>query len=220
MLCFTQGLHEPKFQMYLAQPSSLRELFLCLYDERLEVREKAVQLAGSLCSRNPAQSLPALRKFLMRLMIGLRCERDALQAQHGHAARLLSLLIKEAPRLVQPFVRPILSQLTSRLRESRQAAEIDAATPLLRAISDFAASGRTNLTEYLPELLPIIVASLQVREGPQCNAAGTECALAGRFVRSFSGRLYPCGNSLAGHVHARYHLGSALSVTAFPLSHL
>ncbi|KAJ8906325.1 hypothetical protein NDN08_002818 [Rhodosorus marinus] len=158
-----QGLDDRNFEVYLAQPSSLRELFLCFYDEKLEVREKAVKLAGNLCAKNPAQSLPALRKFLMRLMMTLRCGGDAQQVKQGHAAQLLSLLIQEAPRLVQPYVRPILEVLISRLAEAHMSSDIDAATPLLQAIGDFASGGKTELKEFLADLLPLIVASLQVQ---------------------------------------------------------
>ncbi|KAA8491164.1 Target of rapamycin [Porphyridium purpureum] len=98
-----QGFGNDGFDGYLAQPECLRKLLLCLHDEKLQVKEATVSLVGHLSSRNPAHSLPALRKFLMDLMVLLRCEGDALRLQQSHAAKLLSLLIRDAPRLVRPY---------------------------------------------------------------------------------------------------------------------
>eukprot|EP00180_Rhodochaete_pulchella_P002880 Plantae.Rhodophyta-Rhodochaete_pulchella.ctg45520.p1 GENE.Plantae.Rhodophyta-Rhodochaete_pulchella.ctg45520~~Plantae.Rhodophyta-Rhodochaete_pulchella.ctg45520.p1 ORF type:complete len:491 (-),score=49.69 Plantae.Rhodophyta-Rhodochaete_pulchella.ctg45520:3-1280(-) len=63
---------QPTFDRYLAQPECLRRLFLCLHDAELEVKEVTVALAARLSAQNPAHSLPALRKYLMQLMVSLR----------------------------------------------------------------------------------------------------------------------------------------------------
>eukprot|EP00168_Porphyra_purpurea_P002178 TRINITY_DN1254_c0_g1_i5.p1 TRINITY_DN1254_c0_g1~~TRINITY_DN1254_c0_g1_i5.p1 ORF type:complete len:2806 (-),score=579.71 TRINITY_DN1254_c0_g1_i5:1523-9940(-) len=160
-LAALKGLDDARFNVYLAQPESLRTQLLCLYDEKLAVKEQAVALAGRQASCNPAHALPALRKLLMQLLVTLRCPGHALLHARAHAAKLLSLLIRHAPRLVTPYVRAILVALIARLRDARASGDTAAAGPVLTAVGDLAGGG-TDLRPYLADLLPLVVASLQL----------------------------------------------------------
>eukprot|EP00170_Pyropia_yezoensis_P001864 contig_7966_g1868 len=160
-LAALKGLDDSRFNVYLAQPESLRTQLLCLYDEKLAVKEQAVALAGRQAGCNPAHALPALRKLLMQLLVTLRCPGHALLHARAHAAKLLSLLIRYAPRLVTPYVRAILVALIARLRDARASGDTAAAGPVLTAVGDLAGGG-TDLRPYLADLLPLVVASLQL----------------------------------------------------------
>lgn len=160
-LAALRGLDDSRFNVYLAQPESLRTQLLCLYDEKLAVKERAVALAGRQAGCNPAHALPALRKLLMQLLVTLRCPGHALLHARAHAAKLLSLLIRYAPRLVTPYVRAILVALIARLRDARASGDTAAAGPVLTAVGDLAGGG-TDLRPYLADLLPLVVASLQL----------------------------------------------------------
>lgn len=160
-LAALKGLDDSRFNVYLAQPESLRTQLLCLYDEKLAVKEQAVALAGHQAGCNPAHALPALRKLLMQLLVTLRCPGHALLHARAHAAKLLSLLIRYAPRLVTPYVRAILVALIARLRDARASGDTAAAGPVLTAVGDLAGGG-TDLRPYLADLLPLVVASLQL----------------------------------------------------------
>lgn len=69
---------------------------------------------GRLSHRNPAYVLPALRRHLLQLLQELDHSADAQPKEES--ARLLGVLIQSCPRLVLPYVSPILKALVKKLR--------------------------------------------------------------------------------------------------------
>ena len=99
---------------HLAQAESLRVLFVALNDENAEVRLIAIQLVGRLAPRNPAYALPALRRHLLQLIAEL--EHSAESHIRTESARLIATLTRAVPRLVAPYIAPVLRALIAKLR--------------------------------------------------------------------------------------------------------
>ena len=99
---------------HLAQAESLRVLFVALNDENAEVRLIAIRLVGRLAPRNPAYALPALRRHLLQLIAEL--EHSAESHIRTESARLIATLTRAVPRLVAPYIAPVLRALIAKLR--------------------------------------------------------------------------------------------------------
>lgn len=108
---------------------SLQCLFVALNDEDVHVRSIAVQLTGRLSLSNPAHIMPALRRHLMQLLSGAfggvawHCctpptdiEHSPDSKQREESALLLGILIRASPRLVLPYIAPILNALVGKLK--------------------------------------------------------------------------------------------------------
>eukprot|EP00871_Galdieria_phlegrea_P006008 jgi/Galph1/895/GphlegSOOS_G5664.1 len=174
-LASLEGLRDARFAKYLAQPKTLNKLFLCLYDESLTVRRVAVSLCGNLSFLNPALMFPVLRSFLSQLLITLRCEGKSfsLRSFRDSAAVLLSIMVRDAPKIVWPYVVSILSVLILRLREILFGTKVsfvgdaegeEAEAVMFTAVGNVASSVGPNLEELkkmLPDLLSLLVAAVQ-----------------------------------------------------------
>jgi phosphatidylinositol kinase/protein kinase (PI-3 family) len=94
------------FDFHLAQAENLSALFIALNDEQFEIRELALCALGRLSILNPAYIMPSLRKTLIQLLIEL--EHSGLGRNKEQASRLLGHLVANAPKLIRPYVEPIL----------------------------------------------------------------------------------------------------------------
>ena len=74
----------------------------------------AIELVGRLAGLNPAYVLPALRRLLLQLLTDLEYSADSKHKEDS--ARLLGNLIDAAPRLVLPYVSPVLKSLVNKLK--------------------------------------------------------------------------------------------------------
>ena len=99
---------------HLAQAEALRTLFLALNDEAPHCRAAAARLVGRLAPRNAAHVLPALRRHLLQLLVDV--EHGADSAVRQEAATLLGVLVAACPRLVVPYVPPLMRALVAKLR--------------------------------------------------------------------------------------------------------
>lgn len=91
---------------HLSQVDCLRSLFVALNDEEASVRALAIQVTGRLADNNPAYVMPALRRHLLHLLTNM--DHSPESRHREESARLLGSLIRSAPRLVMPYVSPIL----------------------------------------------------------------------------------------------------------------
>jgi len=144
------------FDMHLAQAENLSALFIALNDEAFEIRELAMCLVGRLSNRNPAYVKPSLRMTLVHLLTELK--HSGLGRNKEQAARLLSLLVNSAPRLVRPYMECILTVLVPKLREPEQNPGVLLA--VLACIGDLAEVGGAELVAWLPELLSLLLEML------------------------------------------------------------
>lgn len=176
----------PLFDEFLAQGDLLRALFMLLNDEDPMIRELATSICGRLSSRNPAYVLPALRRQLMQLLIDLDHTVDGQQRQQS--AKLLTCMVKAAPRLILPYVAPVMKALISKLKEGVNTLPQAQSLPIqstsmtnmifstsssapignsglqievLQCVGYVASVGGTVLSSYIHAILPLVIAALR-----------------------------------------------------------
>ena len=156
------------FDKLLSQADMLQASFNALNDEAFSVREVAIELVGRLATMNPAYVLPALRRLLLQLLTDLEYSADSKHKEDS--ARLLGNLIDAAPRLVLPYVSPVLKSLVNKLKPvpSMQGmgnvtggGETGVAIAVLSTIGKLALVGGNLMRSHVPQLLPLLIASLQ-----------------------------------------------------------
>ncbi|XP_059477089.1 serine/threonine-protein kinase mTOR [Neocloeon triangulifer] len=153
--CVLESMDEA-FDMHLAQAENLSALFIALNDEAFEVRELAMCLVGRLSNMNPAYVKPSLRMTLVHLLTELK--HSGLGRNKEQAARMLSLLVNSAPRLVRPYMECILNVLVPKLREPEQNPGVLLA--VLACIGYLAEVGGSELVAWLPEMLSLLLEML------------------------------------------------------------
>lgn len=153
------------FDMHLAQAESLSALFVALNDEVFEIRELAMCIIGRLSTLNPAYVMPSLRKTLVQLLTELEHSGTGRNKEQG--ARMLDHLVVNAPRLIRPYMEPILKVLVPKLRESKPNPGV--VLSVLRAIGDLAevAGGGVEIQQWMPELLSILLDMLGDASAPE-----------------------------------------------------
>lgn len=152
------------FDSYLAQIENLSSLFIAMNDEVLEIREIAICTIGRLSTVNPAYVIPSLRKTLIQFLTEL--EHSGMSRNKEQSARMLDHLIVSAPRLIRPYMEPILNVLVPKLKESDSNPGV--ILSVLRAIGDLAeVNGDSNgLNKWMPELLSILLELLADPSSP------------------------------------------------------
>ena len=146
---------DPRFDRHLAQAENLRSLFIALNDEVFSIREIAISIIGRLTYYNPAYVMPSLRKTLIQLLTEI--EYSTVSRNKEEAARLLTLLVANAKVLIRPYVEPIIKVLLSKAHDSNPGV----AATVLGCIGELANVGGEDLLPYIPELLPLILDTLQ-----------------------------------------------------------
>ncbi|KAJ3373228.1 phosphatidylinositol kinase- protein kinase tor1 [Kappamyces sp. JEL0680] len=158
---------DQRFDHHLAQAEHVRTLFLALNDELFENRELAMGIIGRLAVFNPAYIMPSLRKLLIKLLAEL--EYSGVSRQREESAKLLGLLISSSPKLIQPYVDSVVKVLLPKAKD----ASAGVASRVLQAIGELAHVGCQDLTPYLPDLMLVIMDTLQ----DQSSASKREAAL-------------------------------------------
>ncbi|ORX99768.1 PtdIns-3-kinase tor2 [Basidiobolus meristosporus CBS 931.73] len=146
---------DERFDRHLAQADNVRSLFIALNDEVFAIREVAITIIGRLANHNPAYVMPSLRKSLIQLLTEL--EYSSVSRNKEESAHLLSHLIAAAQRLIKPYVEPILKVLLSKSRDRSPGV----ASSVLNAIGELALVGGEDMLDYLDDLLPLIMETLQ-----------------------------------------------------------
>lgn len=166
------------FDAQLAQPWFLSSLLVTLNDEYFEIRELAIITIGRLSAMNPAYVMPSLRKTLVQLLTEL--EHSGMSRNKEQSARMLDHLIVNTPRLIAAYMRPILTILVPKLRESE--ANPGVMLNVLRAIGDLAeVNGGSNVMEaYADDLLTILLEMLTDAGAP--NKRGVALWTLGQLV--------------------------------------
>lgn len=144
-----------KFDRHLARPENIRCLFLAVNDEAFAVREAAICIIGRLSSVNPAYVFPPLRKLLVNLLTGLGFASTARQKEES--AQLISLFVANATKLIRSYVDPIMTSLLPKAADTNPGV----AATTLKAVGELANVGGAEMNVYLPQLMPVILDSLQ-----------------------------------------------------------
>ncbi|XP_040182261.1 serine/threonine-protein kinase mTOR isoform X3 [Rana temporaria] len=154
--CVLASLDE-RFDTHLAQAENLQALFVALNDEVFEIRELAICTIGRLSSMNPAFVMPFLRKMLIQILTEL--EHSGVGRNKEQSARMLGHLVSNAPRLIRPYMEPILKALISKLRDPDPNPAV--VTNVLATIGELAQVSGLEMRKWMDELFPIIMDMLQ-----------------------------------------------------------
>ncbi|XP_072283026.1 serine/threonine-protein kinase mTOR isoform X9 [Pyxicephalus adspersus] len=154
--CVLASLDE-RFDNHLAQAENLQALFVALNDEVFEIRELAICTIGRLSSMNPAFVMPFLRKMLIQILTEL--EHSGVGRNKEQSARMLGHLVSNAPRLIRPYMEPILKALILKLRDLDPNPGV--VTNVLATIGELAQVSGLEMRKWMDELFPIIMDMLQ-----------------------------------------------------------
>ena len=154
-LCVVRAL-DSRFDAFLCQAHHLQAMCLVLQDEALATRAAALKLLGRLARQNPAIVLPVMRRFLVDLIIELRCGGDTGRSRE-EATRLLKVFLRadSLNRLVQPVLPSIVEALPLRGVPPRLA------SATLEAMGELAQASRSSLRPWVPQLIPHILETMQ-----------------------------------------------------------
>lgn len=136
------------FDEHLGQAENLSYLFIAMNDEVFAIRELAVCTIGRLSSINPAYAMPALRKTLIQLITEL--EHSGMSRNKEQGARMLDHLVLNAPRLIQPYLQPILRVLIPKLKEPDSNPAV--ITNILTVIGDLAEVNGSAMSRWRDSL--------------------------------------------------------------------
>ncbi|KAG8434781.1 hypothetical protein GDO86_012940 [Hymenochirus boettgeri] len=154
--CVLASLDE-RFDTHLAQAENLQALFVALNDEVFEIRELAICTIGRLSSMNPAFVMPFLRKMLIQILTEL--EHSGVGRNKEQSARMLGHLVSNAPRLIRPYMEPILKALILKLRDPDPNPGV--VTNVLATVGELAQVSGLEMRKWMDELFPIIMDMLQ-----------------------------------------------------------
>uniref|UniRef100_H3B8U3 Serine/threonine-protein kinase TOR n=1 Tax=Latimeria chalumnae TaxID=7897 RepID=H3B8U3_LATCH len=154
--CVLASLDE-RFDAHLAQAENLQALFVALNDEVFEIRELAICTIGRLSSMNPAFVMPFLRKMLIQILTEL--EHSGVGRNKEQSARMLGHLVSNAPRLIRPYMEPILKALIMKLKDPDPNPGV--VISVLATIGELAQVSGLEMRKWMDELFPIIMDMLQ-----------------------------------------------------------
>ncbi|XP_040286256.1 serine/threonine-protein kinase mTOR isoform X5 [Bufo bufo] len=154
--CVLASLDE-RFDTHLAQAENLQALFVAMNDEVFEIRELTICTIGRLSSMNPAFVMPFLRKMLIQILTEL--EHSGVGRNKEQSARMLGHLVSNAPRLIRPYMEPILKALILKLRDPDPNPAV--VTNVLATIGELAQVSGLEMRKWMDELFPIIMDMLQ-----------------------------------------------------------
>ena len=154
-----------RFDRHLAKAENVRTLFLALNDEKFSIREAAMSIIGRLTAVNPAYVFPSLRKVLIQLLTEIEYSNSANNKRES--AQLISDLVNASSKLIKPYVDPMVTVLLPKAED----ANADVAATTLRALGDLATVGGDEMIKYIPELMKIIIRSLQDLASPKKREA-------------------------------------------------
>ncbi|KAJ6656782.1 hypothetical protein lerEdw1_003113 [Lerista edwardsae] len=156
--CVLASLDE-RFDAHLAQAENLQALFVALNDQVFEIRELAICTVGRLSSMNPAFVMPFLRKMLIQILTEL--EHSGVGRIKEQSARMLGHLVSNAPRLIRPYMEPILKALIVKLKDPDPDPNPGVINNVLATIGELAQVSGLEMRKWVDELFVIIMDMLQ-----------------------------------------------------------
>lgn len=146
---------DSKFDRHIATPENIRFLFLAMNDGDFEVRQAAIVIIGRLTEINPAYIFPPLRKLIVNLTGAIVYSKDPRYEEES--ARLISLFVANASKIVKPYINPLVKVLLTKATDPSPSV----ASAAIQAIGEVSTIGGTDLLQYVPRLMPIIIDALQ-----------------------------------------------------------
>ncbi|XP_050539572.1 serine/threonine-protein kinase mTOR [Daktulosphaira vitifoliae] len=173
------------FDFYLAQVHNLTALFMAMNDVNFEIREMALCTIGRLSLINPAYVMPPLRKTLMQCLTEL--EHSGMGRNKEQSARMIDHMAVHAPRLVSPYVQPVLKILIPKLGEPDLNPGI--LISILACIGDLAQVNGEEMCCWTDELLPILLDMLG--DGGSQEKRGVALWVLGKLVEGLGYVIQP-----------------------------
>eukprot|EP01125_Pyxidicula_operculata_P010120 TRINITY_DN3337_c0_g1_i2.p1 TRINITY_DN3337_c0_g1~~TRINITY_DN3337_c0_g1_i2.p1 ORF type:complete len:2473 (-),score=614.63 TRINITY_DN3337_c0_g1_i2:487-6948(-) len=146
---------DPSFDPFLSQSDNIHSLIIALNDEEFEIRELALGTLGRLRQRNPALTLPFLRKKLSQLLSQLEMSSDKLEKEH--CAILLGRLIGDSPQMVKSYTSEVQRVLFRIVSDP----DPRVATYVIRALGQLAKVGQGPMWSDIDKLVNILIDAMQ-----------------------------------------------------------
>jgi serine/threonine-protein kinase mTOR len=163
-----------RFDKYLAQVENVRSIFIALNDEVFENRVTVIGLIGRLAKRNPAYTMPSIRKILIQLLTELEYSTVmyvplrhcyyynsgtyyvCIRRNREECTRLLTLLVRATQHLIKPYALPMLRVLLLKANDGNAAV----AANVLMCLGELTCVGGEDTMPHIPELMQVIIARL------------------------------------------------------------
>jgi FKBP12-rapamycin complex-associated protein len=149
--------NDSKFNMFVALPENLNILFMCVRDERAEIRELSASMISRLSASNSAYILPFIRKILMQLLTEIDIYPDI--SQREKSVRLMGHLLSHAPRLVNLYIKPLLDCLHSKVCEYRH--DIPFSSSIVTVVGQLASQSSPESIQHFDTIVPFLIESMQ-----------------------------------------------------------
>jgi tetratricopeptide (TPR) repeat protein len=154
-LCVIRAL-DSRYDAFLCQTHHLQALFMVLEDEVVAARASGLKLLGRLVRLNPAPVLPVMRKFLVDLMVDMRCGGDKRRGRED-ATRLLEVLLRA--EALRRLVQPVLASIINSLPLTEVAPRL--ASAALETLGELALATGSSLKPWIHQLVPQIMETMQ-----------------------------------------------------------
>lgn len=143
--------------MFLALPDNLNNLFMCIRDEKSELRELCASLISSLSEANSAYILPFIRKILMQLLIEVDIYPDVTQKEKS--VKMMGHLLSNTPRLVILYIKPLIDCLHKNMIEHRH--DNRYISSLVTVIGQLASQSNAETLSHFDNVVPLLIELMQ-----------------------------------------------------------
>ena len=149
--------NDSKFNLFVSLPENLNILFLCIRDEKAELRELSASMISRLSSSNSAYILPFIRKILTQLITEVDIYSDISQKEKS--VRLIGHLLSHAPRLVNLYAKKLLDVLNAKLSEFRH--DVPFASSIVTVVGQLASQSGAETIQHFDTVIPFLIESMQ-----------------------------------------------------------
>nr|AWV66626.1 serine/threonine-protein kinase mTOR [Brachionus rotundiformis] len=149
--------NDSKFNMFVSLPENLNILFMCIRDEKAELRELSASMISRLSASNSAYILPFIRKILTQLITEVDIYSDI--GQKEKSVRLIGHLLSHAPRLVNLYAKKLLDVLNAKLGEYRH--DVPFASSIVTVVGQLASQSGAETIQHFDTVIPFLIESMQ-----------------------------------------------------------
>lgn len=174
-----------RYDIYLVHESSLRTLFIALYDDNIEIRILAVKLIGRLCSLNPALVTPEIRHLILVLLTELRLTTE--NNKRATSNELIVKIFKFCGSIVLPYVPMVYSAVMGLI--SKDCDDEYLLITSLTTLAELFTIGSTSMVHCLAEVIPLLITCIKEETSKTLRLTTTRCFV--RIVEATSFVVFP-----------------------------
>lgn len=174
-----------KYDVYLAHESSLRTLFIALYDDNIEIRILAVKLIGRLCALNPALVTPEIRHLILVLLTELRLTTE--NNKRAISNELIVKIFKFCGSIVLPYVPMVYSAVMGLI--SKDCDDEYLLITSLTTLAELFTIGSTTMVHCLAEVIPLLITCIKEETSKSLRLTTTRCFV--RIIEATSFVVFP-----------------------------